>query len=163
MATVTIKLGYFEMWSFLRNLEKRWREIRASDVSPSQSGEVIGFDLVCETVSRHRRRFYHSKPYTLNRLFRKHMNTVGDMSKLPVLSAENTVITLETRPKKEWAKYAGMNKSAKYDRGGRIVMFRFRGAERLLDGNHRCRLWADTQDPSPHTAIVMTITQDYAE
>jgi hypothetical protein len=154
--------AWFVMGQLLRSFLERADEVLRRKVMDFGASEDNGFFLVCQALARHRRRFYHSLPYTVNRLFRKHMKTFGDPHRLPVLSDLNTQITYETRPKNVWARYAGKNKSGKFDRGGPIIILRFRGAERLLDGNHRCRLWAETDDPAPHTAIVMTVTQDYA-
>ncbi len=120
-----------------------------------QSKQSVEFAAVLQLLERHRRRFYHTRKFTLNRLFRK--NLAGAYSDLPVLTPANTSVSMETRLKLEWAPMANMARTTAYDSPGPIIVFRFRDTERLLDGNNRCRYWLQTQDQGSHEAVVLTI------
>ena len=120
------------------------------------------FAAVLKLLAGHRLRRYHTLRYTLNRLFRKNLREIYPADGLPVLSAANTIISRVSRPKAQWGKLANMQKNASYDGGAPIIVFQFRGMERLLDGHHRCRHWLKTNDEGTHAAIVLIITQDEA-
>lgn len=113
------------------------------------------FEEMLGLLQGHRRRFHHTLRFTLNRLFQKSL--AGGFGDLPYLRRSNTRVLRETRSKLEWAKLASMAKAEAYDSPNPIIVFRFRGTERLLDGHHRCRHWLLNDHREDHTAIVLDI------
>ncbi|RUU25000.1 MULTISPECIES: hypothetical protein [unclassified Mesorhizobium] len=117
------------------------------------------FDAACAALSNHRKRESHTPADTLNRLFRKNLSGLFKPEELPVLTAVNTVVTKVLRPKLEWAKLANRSKSDARPSDGPLIVLVYGDMERLIDGNHRCRYWHQTQDPGDHTAFVLIVAE----
>jgi hypothetical protein len=118
------------------------------------------FDQVCELLQvRHRKRAHHTPLDTLNRLFVKVL--IGQSRfgvDRPWLTSRNTLVTTETRSKQEFATLAYPAVTAD-DSEDPIVVIRHRGVERILHGNGRCRSWAEKEDSSPCTALVLVVRE----
>lgn len=102
----------------------------------------------------------HTPEENLNRLFRKNIRGDAQLERdRPTLTPENTVVTFESRPKSYWAGLAPDGAARASE--GAITVVRYRGQDRLIDGNHRCRYWRDNPDKAKdeHIAYVLEVKE----
>jgi hypothetical protein len=107
----------------------------------------------------------HTPEQTVNRLFRKHLGgrrKVGRTPDIsddpPVLSAANTKVLAETKPKQSFVDLTLSPNGEHWDCGAPILVVRYRGVDCIMDGSHRCRHWKATNDTTEHTSCVLVVS-----
>jgi hypothetical protein len=119
------------------------------------------FGAVCEMLQAgHQFQKDHSPSDTLNRLFVKNLGGADKAPDAPKLTAGNVTVRLEKRPKPELRKLAPRKNSRTPNRLDLpVVIVRYRGEDRLIDGGSRCHHWHTNGEIDEHDVWVLTVNE----
>jgi hypothetical protein len=129
-------------------------------IRPATPENQKAFDAVCDLLQAGHRAIHQDSPvYTLNRLFQKHLGLRPEVLEAPpFLTAENTTVSMERRPKPDLRALAPRKSSRPPNRLDLpVVIVRYLGHDCLIDGGSRSHHWHVNGETDDHDAWILTV------
>ncbi len=126
----------------------------------SDAKQIVLFHNVCDLLHAGHNMGSGTSVGTLNRLFIKNLDGGNSYNVVnpPWLSEENVTVTIESWKKEDLWKLAPRKESRepRYPHFP-VVIVRYKGENRLIDGGSRANAWRAARDTGEHSAYVLTV------